>query len=171
MDPFLAEIRIFGFDFAPARWAHCDGQLIPITQNTSLFSLVGTMYGGDGKSTFALPDLRDSAAIHPDGLNGPFSNVGAQGGTQSVSLLQSEMPAHGHVVNASTGPANVQTPSSDTVLGRANNAAYLDNPGNYVSMAPQALAPAGGDLPHNNMQPYLTTYFNIALQGVYPQRG
>ena len=170
-DPFVAEIRIFPFNFAPKGWAWCDGQLMPVSQNTALFSLVGTTYGGDGKSTFALPDLQGRAPMHPG--HGPGlsrHDLGETGGTETVTLLESEIPAHNHRVSGSNGPANLQSPAADRVLGRANTNAYLDNPGNLVTMAPQALAPAGGDQPHNNMQPYLTFYFNIALQGVFPPR-
>jgi microcystin-dependent protein len=170
-DPFVAEIRIFPFNFAPKGWAFCDGQLLPISQNTALFSLVGTFYGGDGKSTFALPNLAGSAPMHPGqgpGLSQHF--LGEQSGSQFVTLLESEMPAHSHSVSGSNGPANLQAPASDRVLGRANVNTYLDNAANLVQMAPQALAPAGGSLPHNNLMPYLTFHFNIALQGVFPAR-
>jgi microcystin-dependent protein len=170
-DPFVAEIRIFPFNFAPMGWAWCDGQLMPLSQNTALFSLLGTTYGGDGKSTFALPDLQGRAPMHPG--QGPGLSphgLGESSGSQTVTLLESEIPAHTHSVSASNGPANLQAPAADRVLGRANNNVYLDNPANLVAMAPQALAPAGGDQPHNNMQPLLALNFNIALQGVFPPR-
>jgi microcystin-dependent protein len=170
-DPFVAEIRIFPFNFAPTGWAFCDGQLLPISQNTALFSLLGTTYGGDGKSTFALPDLQGRAPMHPgQGPGLSLHDLGGSGGTETVTLLQSEIPAHGHGVNGSNGPANLQSPAADRVLGRANNNVYLDNPANLVSMAPQALSLTGGSQPHNNLQPYLTLNFNIALQGVFPPR-
>jgi microcystin-dependent protein len=170
-DPFVAEIRIFPFNFAPKGWAWCDGQLLPLSQNTALFSLLGTTYGGDGKSNFALPDLQGRAPAHPG--NGPGLSprgLGESSGSQTVTLQESEIPAHTHSVSASNGPANLQAPAADRVLGRANNNVYLDNPANLVAMDPQALAPAGGAQPHNNMQPFLTFYFNIALQGVFPPR-
>jgi microcystin-dependent protein len=171
-DPFVAEIRIFPFNFAPKGWAFANGQLMPISQNTALFSLLGTTYGGDGKSTFALPDLEGRAAMHPGQGSGlSLHDLGETGGTESVGLLESEIPSHSHAVNATNGPASIQAPSPQTVLGRANNNVYLDNPGSLVPMAPAALAPAGGSAPHNNMQPYLTLNFNIALQGVFPPRG
>jgi microcystin-dependent protein len=171
-DPFVAEIRIFPFTFAPKGWAFCNGQLLPISQNTALFSLVGTTYGGDGKSNFALPNLQGSAPMHPgQGPGLSLHDLGESGGSESVTLLTSELPVHTHSVSGSNGPANLQAPAADRVLGRANNNVYLDNPGNLVPLAPEALAPAGGDLPHNNMQPYLTLNFNIALQGVFPPRG
>src|SRR3954451_21239203 len=165
-DPFVAEIRIFPFNFAPKGWAWCDGQLLPLSQNTALFSLLGTYYGGDGKSTFALPDLQGSAPMHPGlGPGGSEHFLGEQGGVESVQLIQSEMPLHTHVVNGSNGPANLQAPGSDRVLGRATNNVYLDtasNPLNPPPMAPLALSLAGGGQPHNNMQPYLTLNFCIA---------
>lgn len=170
-DPFVAEIRIFPFTFPPKGWAFCNGQLMPISQNTALFALLGTFYGGDGKSTFALPGLQGSAPIHQGQGSGLSEYViGQQGGSQTVTLLESEIPAHTHALNASNGPANLQAPAPDRVLGRSNNNVYLDNPGNLQAMAPQSLAPAGGDSPHNNMMPFLTLNYNIALQGVFPQR-
>jgi microcystin-dependent protein len=172
-DQFLAEIRIFGCNFAPRGWALCNGQILPIAQNTALFSLIGTFYGGNGQTTFALPNLQGQAPMHQHQGSG-LSNrtVGEQGGVQSVQLLQNEMPAHTHPVNASNGPANLQAPAPDRVLGRANNNVYLasTNPLNLVPMAPEALTPVGGGQPHNNMQPYLTVNFCIALEGIFPQR-
>jgi len=170
MDPFVAEIRIFAFTYPPKGWAFCEGQLMPISQNTALFSLLGTTYGGDGKSTFALPNFLGSAPMHPGSNGGPEHFLGEQGGTPSVTLQTDELPFHTHVINGSNGPANLQAPGPDRVLGRANNNVYLDAPASLVAMAPEALSPAGGNLPHNNMQPYLTLNFCIALQGVFPQR-
>ena len=170
-DQFVAEIRIFPFNFPPTGWAFCDGQLMPISQNTALFSLLGTTYGGDGKSTFGLPNLQGSAPLQPgQGTGLSLYDLGQTGGEESVALLQSEIPAHTHAANASNGPAILQSPASDRVLGRANNNAYLDNPANLVTLAPEALAPAGGGQPHNNLQPYLTLNFCIALQGIFPPR-
>jgi microcystin-dependent protein len=145
---------------------------MPLSQNTALFSLLGTTYGGDGKSNFALPDMQGNAPMHPgQGPGLSLHDLGETGGTQAVTLLESEIPVHTHLVNASNGPAVVQTPASDQIMGRANNNVYLDNPANLVNMAFESLAPAGGDQPHNNMQPFLTFFFCIALQGVYPPRG
>lgn len=170
-DQFVAEIRIFPFAFAPTGWALCNGQLMPISQNTALFSLLGTTYGGDGKSTFGLPDLQGSVPMHPgQGPGLSLHDLGETGGTESVTLLESEIPSHSHTVNASIGPASLQAPGPTRVLGRANNPVYLDNPATMVAMSPQALVPAGGGQPHNNLQPYLTVSFCIALQGIYPQR-
>jgi len=170
-DPFVAEIRIFPFNFAPKGWAWCDGQLMPLSQNTALFSLLGTTYGGNGKSNFALPDLQARAPMQPgQGPGLSLHDLGESSGTETVTLLESEIPSHSHAVSASAGPAILQTPGPDTILGRANNVVYRDTADNPVPMAAQSLAPAGGDQPHNNMQPYLTFYFNIALQGVFPPR-
>src|SRR5690242_19383599 len=172
-DPFVAEIRIFPFNFPAKGWAWCDGQLLPLSQNTALFSLLGTTYGGNGKSNFALPDLQGRAPMHPG--QGPglgLHDLGETGGSETVTLLESEIPSHSHPPYASNGPANLQSPASDRVLGRANTNAYQTTTNaNLVPMAGEALAPAGGDQPHNNMQPYLTFYFCIALQGVFPPRG
>ncbi len=170
MDPFVAEIRIFPFNFAPKGWAWCDGQILPLSQNTALFSLLGTTYGGDGKSNFALPDLQGRAPMHPgQGPGLSLHDLGETGGSETVSLLESEIPAHSHTLRASGVPAD--SPSPVGALTAAPTADNLYAPANSLaSMAPETLAPAGGDQPHNNMQPYLTFYFCIALQGVYPPR-
>lgn len=174
-DPFVAEIRIFPFNFAPKGWAWCNGQLIPISQNTALFALLGTTYGGDGKSNFALPDLQGSTPMQPGQGAGLSQRVlGEIGGSDTVTLLQSEIPAHTHFVMAAGGRnvANNFLPSPTTVLAPSFNAqAYATGTPPLTQMAPSAISPAGGSLPHNNMQPYLTLYFNIALQGVFPPRG
>lgn len=173
-DPFVAEIRIFPFNFAPTGWATCDGQLLPISQNTALFSLLGTVYGGNGQSTFALPNLGGSAAMHPgqgSGLSQRF--LGEQGGSDSITLLVSEMPFHTHTASGSTSIGTAQSPGPTVLVGRMEggaNAYQNTTNASLVQMAPQALAPAGGSLPHNNMQPYLTLNFCIAMQGVFPAR-
>jgi len=171
-DPFVAEIRIFPFNFAPKGWAWCDGQLLPISQNTALFSLLGTTYGGDGKSTFALPDLEGSAPMHPgQGPGLSLHDLGETGGSQTVTLIQSEMPAHNHAMNAQNTPTGqVADPTGGTFARPASGNLFTTNLGSIVQMAPNALAAAGSSFPHNNMQPYLTFYFNIALQGVFPPR-
>jgi microcystin-dependent protein len=172
VDPFVAEIRIVPFNFAPKGWAFCDGQLLPLSQNTALFSLLGTVYGGDGKSTFALPDLQGAAALHPgQGPGLSLRDLGEMGGAQSVTLLVSEMPAHTHTVNGITILSTTSTPASNMVLSRsANGNAYADAASGFQTFAPEALTPAGGSLPHNNLQPYLTLNYIIALQGVFPAR-
>lgn len=169
-DPFVAEIRIFPFNFAPKGWAFCNGQILPISQNTALFSLLGTTYGGDGKSTFALPNLQDSAAMHPgQGQGLSLRDLGEIGGSQYVTLIQTEIPAHTHSFSMSVRPADNINPSG-LALG-TGNAVYATAAGApQVSMAPQSLSVAGGSQPHNNMQPYLTLNFCIALQGVFPAR-
>jgi microcystin-dependent protein len=171
-DPFVAEIRIFPFNFAPKGWAFCNGQLLPLSQNTALFSLLGTVYGGDGKSTFALPDLEGSAAMHPgQGQGLSLRDLGQIGGAESVTLLVSEMPLHNHNIMVSPEVGDVQIPTADVVYARSSNGnAYTNSNSGLQLMAPQMLAPAGGSLPHNNMQPYLTLNFCIALQGVFPPR-
>ena len=172
MDPFLAEIRIFPFNFAPKGWAFCDGQILPISQNTALFALLGTTYGGDGKSTFALPDLQGNSAMHPgQGQGLSLRDLGEMGGTESVTLLVSEIPAHTHTMNSLNIQSTTTTPTTGTALGRSvNGNAYADAASGFQTFAPEALTPAGGSLPHNNLQPYLTLNFCIALQGVFPQR-
>jgi len=168
-DPFVAEIRIFPFNFAPKGWAWCNGQLLPISQNTALFSLLGTTYGGNGKSNFALPDLQGRAPMHPgQGPGLSLHDLGETGGSETVTLLESEIPAHSHGMVGVEDDATFFTPAA--MLPAAINQMYASAPAGGAIMAPQALAPAGGDQPHNNMQPYLTCYFNIALQGVFPPR-
>lgn len=167
-DPFVAEIRIFPFNFAPRGWAWCDGQLLPLSQNTALFSLLGTTYGGDGKSNFALPDLQGRAPMHPgQGPGLSLHDLGETGGSETVTLLESEIPAHNHQAAMSVRPVNNLNPGGNA-LG-TGNAVYVA-PGAQTTLDPNALAPAGGDQPHNNLQPYLTFYFCIALQGVFPPR-
>lgn len=171
MDPFVAEIRIFPFNFAPKGWAFCDGQLLPLSQNTALFSLLGTTYGGDGKSNFALPDLQGRAPMHPgQGPGLSLHDLGETGGSETVSLLESEIPAHSHTLLASNLNSQSTTPAT-TSLGRGNPVKVYTTGGAMTTMGNQSIAPTGGGLPHNNMMPYLTMYFNIALQGVYPPRG
>jgi microcystin-dependent protein len=171
-DQFVAEIRIFPFNFPPTGWAFCDGQLMPISQNTALFSLLGTTYGGDGKSTFALPDLQGNAPMQPgQGQGLSLRDLGEIGGAETVTLLVSEIPVHTHTLRVSAEVGDIQIPADNTSLARSGSgSAYTATAANIVQLAPQALAPAGGSLPHNNMQPYLTLNFCIALQGIFPQR-
>ena len=170
-DPFVAEIRIFPFNFAPKGWAWCDGQLLPLSQNTALFSLLGTTYGGNGKSNFALPDLQGRAPMHPgQGPGLSLHDLGETGGSETVSLLESEIPSHSHTLRASLDPADLAQPLPTRCLAKSSANLYAAPPPN-IAMSDSSLAPAGGDQPHNNLQPYLTFYFNIALQGVFPPRG
>jgi microcystin-dependent protein len=171
--PFVAEIRIFACNFAPTGWATCDGQLLPISQNTALFSLLGTFYGGDGKSTFALPNFDGSAAMNQGqgaGLSQRF--LGESGGEEFVTLLQTEMPLHTHNFAVSTENGAQGTLSNEVVLGKSvGGTLYQTNTSaNLVQMNFQALAITGGSLPHNNMSPFLTLLYCIALQGVFPPR-
>jgi microcystin-dependent protein len=173
-DPFVAEIRIFPFNFAPKGWAFCDGQLLPLSQNTALFSLLGTTYGGNGKSNFALPDLQGRAAMHPgQGPGLSLHDLGETGGSETVTLLESEIPAHSHTMMSVGGFAGSNNDPTGGVLakGDAGLNPYNPNNANIVMMSPMTIAPAGGDQPHNNMMPYLTLNFCIALQGVFPPRG
>ncbi len=171
-DPFVAEIRIFPFNFAPRGWAWCDGQLLPLSQNTALFSLLGTTYGGNGKSNFALPDLQGRAPMHPgQGPGLSLHDLGETGGSETVTLLESEIPSHSHAARVSPDDGDLKAPTSARSLARSiGGFAYQTSASGLQAMAPQALAPAGGDQPHNNLQPYLTFYFCIALQGVFPPR-
>jgi microcystin-dependent protein len=170
-DQFVAEIRIFPFNFPPTGWAFCDGQLMPISQNTALFSLLGTTYGGDGKSTFALPDMQGNAPMQPgQGQGLSLRDLGEQGGSESITLLQTEIPVHTHTWNANNAPATLNAPDNTRSIARSSGGTAYKVINPDAQMALQAVSPAGGSLPHNNMQPYLTLNFCIALQGIFPQR-
>lgn len=170
-DPFVAEIRIFAGNFAPKGWAFCDGQLLPLSQNTALFSLLGTTYGGNGKSNFALPDLTGRAPMHPgQGPGLSLRSLGESTGTATVTLLQTEVPSHTHSVRAATIRSDSTNPEGKVMARADGTRAYADLASGTTILSPQAHAPAGGDTPHNNMQPYLTLHFIIALQGVFPPR-
>lgn len=172
-NPFLAEVRIFTGNFAPKGWAQCDGQLMPISQNTALFSLLGTTYGGDGKSNFALPNLQGSIPMQAgQGPGLTLRDLGETGGEQTVTLLQTEMPAHTHGAMASTG-SDAATPvnnawASGQKLGGGD--VYTPTSPQNVPMNPFALSISGGSQPHNNLAPFLGLNFIIALQGVFPAR-
>ncbi len=171
-DPFVAEIRIFGFNFAPRGWAFCDGQLLPISQNTALFSLLGTTYGGNGKSNFALPNLQGNAPMHwGQGPGLSLHDLGEASGSETVSLIESEIPAHTHNLQASAFPAAARVPQNNALARSRGDSAYQSNSSqNLAGMSPQAISTAGGSLPHNNMMPSLTLNFCIAMQGVFPPR-
>jgi microcystin-dependent protein len=170
MDPFVAEIRIFPFNFAPKGWAFCDGQILPLSQNTALFSLLGTTYGGDGKSNFALPNMQGNAPMHPgQGPGLSLHDLGETGGSETVTLLESEFPAHSHALVDSLSDGGVQIATGQLFAAGVGIGMYAA-PGALTQLSDNAVAPAGGDQPHNNMQPYLTLNFCIALQGVYPPR-
>jgi microcystin-dependent protein len=170
-DPFVAEIRIVPFNFAPRGWAFCDGQLLPISQNTALFSLVGTTYGGDGRTTFALPDLRGRAPMHPGaGVGLSPHDLGERGGSETVALSEGELAEHSHAMTAQSGAASSKVPAGNVLAHPARGLTYAPPSANLVPLANDALAPAGGQTAHNNMMPYLTLSFCIALQGIFPPR-
>ena len=173
-NPFLAEIRIFPFNFAPKGWAFCAGQVLPISQNTALFSLLGTTYGGDGKSNFALPNMQGNAPMFwGQGPGLSLHDIGETGGSQTVTLLQSEIPAHSHNVMADNlFDGTAPSPGPTLCFAKASTGTPYSNVTNtnVVQFNDNAIAPAGGDQAHNNMQPYLTLNYCIALQGVYPPR-
>ena len=174
-DQFVGEIRMFGFNFAPTGWALCNGQLLPLSQNTALFSLLGTTYGGDGKSNFALPNLEGSAPLQAgQGPGLPLYDLGQTGGTETVTLTSSEMPAHTHQpVRCNTDGGDQNSPTGNVwSLGGAilGLKMYASAAGSGPAMNAAAFSPAGGSQPHNNMPPFLTLNFCIALQGVYPSR-
>jgi microcystin-dependent protein len=170
--PFVAEIRIFPFNFPPTGWAFCNGQILPLSQNTALFSLLGTNYGGNGQSTFGLPNFQGSAAMfHGQGPGLSDRFLGETGGSPTVTLLQSEIPVHNHnavVNNFDFGDANV--PTSNALAKSSNASVYNTATSPLTTMSANTLATVGGGQPHNNMQPYLALNFCIALQGIYPPR-
>lgn len=172
-DPFLAEIRLFAGNFAPSGWATCDGQIMPISQNTALFSLLGTQYGGDGKSTFALPNLRQRAPLgvgQGPGLSERFQ--GEAGGQTSVTLTAAELPSHAHDMRASSTPATTSSPNGNTLAVSVSPTPPYIGPSPLHPMGAAVLSGAnGGGQAHNNVQPYLELNFIIALQGIYPPRG
>jgi microcystin-dependent protein len=171
-DQFVAEIRIFGFNFAPTGWALCNGQILPISQNTALFSLLGTTYGGNGQSTFALPNLQDSAPMHPgQGPGLSLHDLGEQGGEPFVTLLESEMPAHSHTAGAqNVALGGLAVPTGNTLNRPASGNLFTATVSPQVQMSLQGIGPTGGSNPHNNLMPYLTLNFCIALQGIFPPR-
>lgn len=171
-EPFVAEIRIFAGNFAPRSWAFCNGQLLPISQNTALFSLIGTTYGGDGRTTTALPNLQGRAPMHPG--RGPgltARQLGQKGGVETVALSETQMPNHTHTPRAANLPASTNAPDSTSLARSAGGYSYQsDTSSNLVLMADGVLANTGGSQSHNNMEPFLTLNYIIALQGLYPSR-
>lgn len=176
--PFVAEVTMFAFNFPPTGWAFCDGQLLPISQNTALFSLLGTNYGGDGKSTFGLPDIQGMAVVgqgQGPGLSPYF--VGETTGAETVTLLSTEMASHNHGFTAQTVPGTTQTANGNQLAKAFSGAKTAGFTGNYLTTNAvntgmiQGTSISGSSFPHNNMQPYLTLNFCIAMQGVFPPRG
>jgi len=164
--PFMSEIRIMSFNFAPRGWAQCNGQFLPINQNQALFSLLGTTYGGNGQTTFALPDLRGRVPIH-------FGNghpLGERAGAETHTVTASEMPQHAHAVRATTRAATTSTPSPSVQLARSSGANLYGAATNLVAFAADAASTVGGSQPHTNMQPILTLNFCICLQGIFPSQ-
>jgi microcystin-dependent protein len=174
-NPFVAEIRIFPFNFAPKGWAFCDGQLLVLSQNTALFSLLGTTYGGDGKTTFALPDLQGAVPLQQgQGPGLSLYDLGEQTGSDTVTLLTSEMPGHTHTMEADFDHFNAKatSPNGAVLVNDSPKLTFANAPTapNLQMMNPAMISVAGGSLPHNNLMPYLTLNYCIALQGVYPPR-
>ena len=163
-EPFLSEIRIMSFQFAPKGWALCNGQLLPINQNQALFSLLGTTFGGDGQVNFALPDLRGRTPMHV----GSGHALGEWGGEQAHTLSMAELPTHTHAFNASGNQATANTPASSLGLAASRGSQLYGLPGNLSPMDPRAIGNVGGSQAHLNMQPFQTLNFCIALQGIFP---
>jgi microcystin-dependent protein len=173
-DAFVGEVRMFSGNFPPTGWAFCNGQLLPISQNTALFSLLGTVYGGDGRSTFALPDLQGALPLHAGASAGPglsLRSLGQTGGSESVTLSPAQMPAHGHAMGAVPG-ATTGTPGTGVSLAPTSNgsALYRAPDGVYLNTSSSDMGAAGGSQPHANLPPYLAVSFIIALQGIFPSR-
>lgn len=171
-DPFIGEIRLFGFNFAPTGWAQCNGQLLAIAQNTALFSILGVTYGGDGRTTFALPNLQGNAALGAgQGPGLSYRTLGESGGVEAVTLLNSEMPAHSHAAAASTNLGDQSSPANNvSATGAGGRGQNFYASGADSAMSSQAIGQVGGSQPHNNLPPYLALNFCICLQGVYPPR-
>ena len=163
-EPFMGEVRMMSFNFAPKGWALCDGQLLPINQNQALYSLLGTTYGGDGRNNFALPDLRGRTPLH----TGRGIVLGQKAGEETHILSKAELPAHNHVANGVSANGNAPVPTANILAAEATP--MYGSAANLVTMAPGTIGPVGGSQGHANMQPYLTLNFCIALQGLFPSR-
>jgi microcystin-dependent protein len=169
-DPFLGEIRLFPYTFEPRGWAFCNGQILSISQNTALFALIGTIYGGDGRTTFALPDLRGRVAVSAGAGPGLSTyEIGQVGGEESVSLSEAQMPAHKHRM-AVNGPSSGSNNPNNRYLGRVSDGTAYAGTSNGRMLNPGAIAPSGGSQPHENRPPHLTLNYCIALEGIFPSR-
>ena len=168
---FLGELRIMAFSFPPRGWSQCNGQLLPINQNQALFSLLGTQYGGNGTTNFALPDLRGRGAVHA-GLGVGPTQMGERGGVENVTLLVQQLPQHVHTLNAVSDIANANVPGNalPAARGRGGLSMFGAAGSSNTTLSPQAVTNAGGNQPHDNMQPYGVLNFCIALQGIFPSR-
>jgi microcystin-dependent protein len=166
-DPYIGEIRMFGGSFAPAGWAFCDGQLIPISENDTLFNLIGTTYGGDGQNTFALPDLRGRVPLHAGTGGGSTYQLAEQSGVETVTLTTSQIPVHNHNFLGTSSSASAPSPSGD-VLAQSLTVSFYNSATPNAAMSPSAIGVAGGSQPHDNMQPYLAVSFIISLFGIFP---
>ncbi len=169
-EPFVGEIRMFAGNFAPRSWAFCDGQLLAVSQNDALFSLLGTVYGGDGRTTFGLPDMRGRLSVHAgQGPGLSLRTLGARGGAENVTLTTNQMPSHSHAYQGSTDAGSSNTPAGNVLAGRAGDATYIETPAS-TAMAPNSVGNTGGSQSHTNMMPYLCVNYIIALFGIYPSR-
>ena len=170
-DPFVGQLMLVGFNFAPSGWAFANGALMPISRNTALFSLLGTMYGGDGKSTFALPNLQGNVAIgFGQSPGGQYYTQGEVGGSDNVTLISSQTPSHTHTPMSATRPATQTVPGGNSFAESTSGDIYSTSTSPLTQMSPSVISPFGGGLPHNNSMPYLGLNWVIALQGVFPAR-
>ncbi len=170
--PFIGEIRLFAGNFAPVGWALCDGSLLPIAENEALFNLIGTTYGGNGQTTFGLPDMRGRVPVHQGSGNGlSLRTIGEMGGAEQVTLTPSQLPSHNHVLNATTTPASTANGVAGSLTGAAASTNFYGSTPGGGALAPQALTATGGNQPHNNMAPFLGLNFIISLFGIFPSQG
>ena len=167
--PYVGEIRMFGGNFNPNGWAMCDGSLLPISENETLFNLIGTTYGGDGQSTFALPNLNGRVPIHQGAVSGTTFTIGEAAGTETVTLSTNQIPIHTHPLLASSDPATTLNPQNNVLSATATATPYFNIPPG-AALSPQAITPMGGSQPHENMQPYLCISYIISLFGIYPSQ-
>ena len=164
--PYVGEIRMFGGNFAPAGWMFCEGQLLPISENETLFQLIGTTYGGDGQSTFALPDLRGRIPVHQGGGFTPAQT----GGSEEVTLTLTQIPVHTHPLQASTNPGTTSNAQNGVLCSSPSILLYIEGQAPDTNLSPLVVAPAGGSQPHTNFQPYLCISFIISLFGIFPSQ-